>query len=241
MSTLPTLLGAALASVLWIHLPAQADSELPNGTTAGSSNRSLEDMDLGDIAKMTSNPLSIAWMIWFQNDLTRVKGEDLPQARYSNSTTFQPVMAFPFALGDDEWTLAVRPALQYHSAPFNSSAARLLGKSVTETMSDPQLLRAAMAPYDGRTNGMGDTALITMVGPNREDGVIWGFGVTQLFPTAENDLLGQGKWQAGPSAFAGRLAPEPGGWITVHWCNTGGRMLATSRAKTPARRISSTC
>jgi hypothetical protein len=68
--------------------------------------------------------------------------------------------------------------------------------------------------------------LLTLLGPAREDGFIWGVGASQIFPTAQEDVLGQGKWQAGPAALVARLAPNPGGFnvgaLAQHWWSYAG-------------------
>ena len=49
--------------------------------------------DLERIAKMTSNPLGAAWMLWLQNDTSEQRGDLVPGGKILNSTKFQPVMS----------------------------------------------------------------------------------------------------------------------------------------------------
>lgn len=167
--------------------------------------------DLAMLAKKSANPVSDVWLMWVQNDTTQLRGDATGGDRWLNSTKFQPVMSFPVLGGD--WNLIVRPVLQYQSAPVREYPTLGIG--------DPW----------GRTSGFGDTILLTLLGPNREDGLIWGAGMSQIFPTAGSDVLGFGKWAAGPAALIARIAPEPGGGLfessnmgvlAQHWWSYGG-------------------
>ncbi|MGX5217305.1 hypothetical protein ACVTMO_01420 [Pseudomonas segetis] len=203
--------------------PEDSDSTKPQGSdTAGPDAAELEKL-----AKATANPLGAAWMLWFQNDYTHMDGDNdaLPSnGRWANSTKFQPVMSFPFDVGDDEWNLIVRPVVQYQSSPLDDSFGDALQGRAGDIPTDKLL--SHNYPYNGRTTGFGDTGLLTLTGPARDDGLVWGVGVTQLFPTAEEDVLGQGKYQAGPAVLLASLAPNPGGWnvgvLAQHWWSYAG-------------------
>ena len=53
---------------------------------------------------------------------------------------------------------------------------------------------------------MNPTFFLSPAAPHK---LIWGFGPTFLLPTATNDILGQGKWGAGPSVV---LLTQPRNW-----------------------------
>ncbi|HYN77083.1 MAG TPA: hypothetical protein VES73_04735, partial [Lamprocystis sp. (in: g-proteobacteria)] len=182
--------------------------------------------DLEQIAKMTSNPLGAAWMLWLQNDTAEQRGDLVPGGKILNSTKFQPVMSFPIDVGKDEWNLIVRPVIQCQSVPLDSQVGQIFGTSPEAIVADPELGRIAATAWDSRTSGLGDTALLTLVAPNRLDGFSWGIGASQIFPTAEQDVLGQGKWQAGPAVLLAKLAPKPGGFnvgaLAQHWWSYAG-------------------
>jgi hypothetical protein len=153
--------------------------------------------DLETIGKMTANPLGAAWMLWAQNDYRQVRGDAIKGSEDVNLFKFQPVMSIPFEFDAEDWNLILRPVVQYNSTPQND-----------------------------RTNGFGDTALLTLVGPDKLDGAVWGVGFTQIFPTAEHEVLGQEKWQAGPAFLIAHLAPNVGGWnygaLGQHWWSYAG-------------------
>ncbi len=60
-------------------------------------------------------------------------------------------------------------------------------------------------------SGLGDTTPTFFLSPQPEPGgLIWGIGPVFLLPTATDDLLGTGKWGAGPSALV--LKQTEAGW-----------------------------
>ena len=55
-------------------------------------------------------------------------------------------------------------------------------------------------PVDGdRVFGLGDLVHASFYTPDRRGNFIWGAGLMLSFPTATSELLGSGKWSAGPS------------------------------------------
>lgn len=180
--------------------------------------------DLETLSKKSANPLSDLWMLWTQNDYTRFEGDVIPGHEYVNSTKFQPVMSFPIL--DKKWNLIVRPVLQFQSVPLDEDVGNLVGVSRDTIAGDPGLLATASDPFGGRTNGLGDSVLLTLAGPNRLDGFIWGVGATQMFPTATSDVLGSKKYSAGPAALIARMAPNVGGFnfgmLPQHWWSIAG-------------------
>jgi len=202
-----------LLTCLFLSLPLAAMAAEPSAD------------ELEKIAKMTANPIGAAWMLWTQNDYSLLEG-DLIGDEALNSTKFQPVMPFPVTVGGEDWNLLVRPVFQYQSVPLDKDVGKLFGLGPDTIQSDPGLSDVAATAFDGRTTGMGDTALLTLLGPNRMDGEVWGVGVTQIFPTAAEDVLGQEKWQAGPAFLWAHLAPNPGGFnygaLGQHWWSYAG-------------------
>ncbi|WP_202304190.1 hypothetical protein [Dryocola clanedunensis] len=162
------------------------------GYAADGDDLTPEQME--KIAKMTANPVGAAWMFWTQYDNTQLRGDKFNGT--VSRTTFQPIMSFPLKFGESDWNFIVRPVLQYYNTPD-------LGHS---SMNGNGSISA-----HGRASGMGDTGLLTLLGPNKDDGFVWGIGATQLFDTAENDFQGQGRYQVGPALLLAKLAPHPGG------------------------------
>ncbi len=181
---------------------------------AGADDGTSGQTDLAALAQKTNNPISDAWLLIVQNDMTLIGGDAVSGQEIVNVTKFQPVLSAPVFGGD--WNLVVRPVLQYSSVPIDDDVGSLFGISPNDIFSDPSLASIAADPF-GRTNGLGDTVLLTLLGPNTDDGWIYAGGVTQIFPTAGDDVLGQGKWQAGPAGLLLRLGNDYGGFGIEHF------------------------
>ena len=137
-----------------------------------------------------------------QNNTGWLEGDDLEDSEYTNLLFFQPFM--PFEVGaQDQLMFTLRPVLPLVTQPeFN----------------DPNTAKST-----GHTTGLGDIQLLSLLGPNKGQGWIWGAGATFKFPTASDDLLGEGKWQAGPAAMLFYMGkPWVGGVIVQHWKSFGG-------------------
>lgn len=57
-------------------------------------------------------------------------------------------------------------------------------------------------PWPESTDGLSDISLIALLTPSRSGHFLWGIGPALLLPTATADLLGTGKWSAGPAVAA---------------------------------------
>jgi hypothetical protein len=93
----------------------------------------------------------------------------------------QPVV--PFKLGDD-WNLITRTIL-------------------------PLIYQPAIPGLSGDTFGLGDLNPTLFFSP-AGSGLTWGFGPSFLLPTATADVLGGGKWAAGPAAV---VVDTSGPWV----------------------------
>ncbi len=153
-----------------------------------------EGMSLEKAAQKSNNPVSDAWLLIAQNDLTSLDTPD--GSKWRNRTSLQPVMPVPIL--DGEWNIVNRIVTGVVSAPIDDN----LG---------------ATNPFDGRTTGLTDTVYFALAAPNRDDGWIWGLGPTFILPTATEDVLGQEKWQAGPAALLVRLGNDYGGFGIEHF------------------------
>jgi len=64
----------------------------------------------------------------------------------------------------------------------------------------PVIWQPEFVPGRGRTTGLGDINFTGFLSPAKPGKLIWGAGPVILFPSATDDMLGTGKWAAGPSA-----------------------------------------
>ena len=64
---------------------------------------------------------------------------------------------------------------------------------------------------------------MTLIGPDKADGWVWGAGATFKFPTASDPVNSQGKYQAGPAAMLLKMGrPWVYGFIFQHWSSFAG-------------------
>jgi len=147
-----------------------------------------EPGSMESINKQLNNPVSSIWSLNFQNNFVFSEGPPSDRQRWSYNLNFQPVL--PLRLTED-WNLITRPVFPV-LAGVDVPARSAGGVDWTEK------------------NGFGDIVLFSLLSPNSGQGLLWGVGPTFIFPTASEDALGQGKWQAGPAAVALYLGKE---WI----------------------------
>ncbi len=188
--------------------------DIKSSTTEDASSTNNGQPSLAEMSQKANNPLSDVWIGLVQNDYSIINGDAVNGDRKVNSLKIQPVMPIPLFNG--KWNLIIRPIFNILSLPVKSSAGSLLSASPSDIRSDSGLGALASDPY-GRSWGMGDPVLLTLLGPNRNDGFIWGAGISQIFPLATDDIFGQGKYQIGPAALAVSLGNESGGLGLKNW------------------------
>jgi hypothetical protein len=133
---------------------------------------SLEEID-----RQLNNPLSKTWALTVQDNLGINEGEAVDGSAASNVLFFQPLLPVPVG---KNMMFSGRPVFPLVTAPEIDPSTGDVG---------------------GHTTGFGDLQLMTLIGPDKAGGWVWGAGATFKFPTASNSLLGQGKYQAGPAAM----------------------------------------
>ncbi len=178
-------------NTLGLHSRVQMAQATPGIEEAKKQESQAPDLEL--LAKKAANPLSDLWLLWSQNDTSFLQGDALPEDKILNSYKFQPIMPVPLFGGS--WNFLIRPIIQVQSVPLDSDAGKLFGVNGDTIVGDEDLAKIAADPF-GRTTGLGDSVLLTLLGPNRVDGLVWGVGASQIFPTATDDVLGQKKWLA---------------------------------------------
>ncbi len=141
------------------------------------------------IIKTSQNPVGNITVVPFQNNFNYGVG---PYARFQYNLNIQPV--FPIMLSSS-WNLISRTIIpivnQPSSAPPAVCATPLLGCPSTIGLSDVQQ-QFFFAPK------------------TKPDQIIWGIGPIFQIPTAAPNMLGSGKWSAGPDAV---VLIMPGKWV----------------------------
>ncbi|MHC8314232.1 hypothetical protein [Pseudomonas sp. LB3P31] len=178
------------------------------------------------IAKLMDNPVGNLVLLFNQYDYTALKGPNSNGTRMLGKYSFMPT--FPISLGED-WNLINRLPISYVSAPVNHRAGNLIGMGPSDILSDRgDFASVIQDPFD-RTSGFGDLAYVGVFSPKEPirfaggGKMVWGFGPTAMFPTAEEDVLGTGKYSLGPAFVAAYLGPDwTLGVFPQHWWSVGG-------------------
>lgn len=136
--------------------------------------------DAQDLAKNLSNPVAAMISVPFQFNYDEGFG---PNDGQKATLNIQPVI--PISLSND-WTMISRTIL-------------------------PVIWQNDIAGPSGEQFGLGDITQSLFFSPKNPgpSGIIWGAGPVFLIPTATDDLLGGGKWGAGPTAV---VLKQMGGW-----------------------------
>ncbi|UVL75492.1 hypothetical protein LOY23_15030 [Pseudomonas protegens] len=103
-----------------------------------------------------------------------------------------------------------------------------MGLSPYEVLSDRDFPALIEDPFQ-RTSGFGDLAYVGVFSPKEPlrfaggGKLVWGVGPTAMFPTAEQDVLGTGKYSLGPAFVAAYLGPDwTLGVFPQHWWSVAG-------------------
>ncbi|MDP9812390.1 hypothetical protein J2W42_005260 [Rhizobium tibeticum] len=133
-----------------------------------------------ELAKKLSNPIASLISVPFQFNYDHGYG---PEDGDKTTLNIQPVI--PISINED-WNLISRTIL-------------------------PVTWQDDIAGPSGEQFGLGDTLQSFFLSPAKptESGIIWGVGPVFLLPTGTDDLLGSGKWGAGPTGVALR---QDGPW-----------------------------
>ena len=150
-----------------------------------------------DLREAAQNPIGDLISLPFQNNTNFGIGQT---DNIQNVLNVQPV--FPFHLNEN-WNLITRPILPIiYQEPF------LSGNELQEA-------EGQLGDDVGRDLfGLGDLTPEFFFSPSKptvlapDVGLVWGIGPAFQLPTATNDLLGTGKWSAGP-AFVTFLSAKP--------------------------------
>jgi hypothetical protein len=192
-----------VAALLLGGIPARAQTEDPPIPLHGQTDESLQE-----VARGVRNPISTLWQMTLDHEIVGVNGGDFEHAEPAYTGSFQPTMPVNlsrFGLERFDW-----------ARDFNVITRAIVPFAVTQPLE----------PGDGdRRSGFGDIELASAVAPNRSSGWVWGIGPTFIFPSASDDALGQGKWQAGPVGIGGYLTKDWNAYVVAQqwWSFAGNR------------------
>ena len=158
------------------------------------------------------SPISELFVLWNQIDWKQVtfpqpanKLNPLkPNTRRAEWASVYSLMpTFPIPLGSLNWVNRI--LFQWPTVPLKEEVGKLF--SITpgggQVIGDTSLVNLLKDPY-GRTTGFGDMVYLGLFGPKvgykmEDANIVWAVGPTIIIPTASKDILGTGKWCAGPA------------------------------------------
>jgi hypothetical protein len=177
-----------LASGAAFALLCGADRAAAQTDLSAPTHEDPADASLKEIDRQLHNPISALWQLTVSNAIVGMDGGGLGGVEPSYTGIFEPQLPLhlnQLGLERFEW-----------ADDFNLVTRMLV----------PFLESVPLPPGSGASDrkwGFGDIQLGSVLAPNRTQGWVWGLGPTFIFPSASNDALGQGKWQAGPVAVGG--------------------------------------
>jgi hypothetical protein len=173
---------------------------------------------LPQMSKLMDNPLGNVAMLFTQVDVSVM--ENPTNGIKENRLNYMGIAQFPKKLSSN-WNLINRIVWNVPSMPLDQDKIdRANGRGQYGSGEGPIVLPPVgegPAPVDlfsGRTTGFGDMYYNGLFAPSdaykTDSGasLLWGAGVCLGFPTATEDLLGTGKFLAGPSALGVYMGPK---------------------------------
>jgi hypothetical protein len=199
-----TILSAALVIARSNVVLAQTQESAVNGQSGAENQPGVE------VSKQVANPLSNLWLMQFQQNNNWIGMPSNTGDRAQSNLQFQPLL--PMKLTDN-WTFIARPVLQlYNSTPFLDQTGQ-----------------------EKRETGFGDTVLAFALSPGPALVGHWllAAGPTFILPTATRSLLGQDKWQFGPTVAVGYLGKHFIAYVfPQQWFSIGGNGQKTNQMST---------
>ncbi len=230
-----------------LFLLAEAEKE-PEGEEKSLSPECMEfaknpNADVGDIMRagcepttaqmsaLMDNPLGNVAMLFTQFDVYQMENPATDEDAIKG--VYMGIAQFPKGLGKN-WNLINRmvwpvPSMPLDQGKIDDAGGGDYGEAPGATLPpvDSELLPIDV--FDGRTTGFGDMYYVGLFSPKKgiklEGGanLLWGLGFDLGFPTASEDILGTGKWTAGPSGLGVYMGPKwkIGGLVQQYWDYAG--------------------
>ena len=184
---------------------------------------------LAQMSKLMDNPLGNVAMLFTQFDVYKMTNEEATK-KTATKSVYTGIAQFPKKLSED-WNLINRVVWTVPSVPLDqdkidSAAGRQeqYGEGPGATLPPAAGSALPIDVFDGRTTGFGDMYYVGLFSPNEgadwlNGKFLWGAGFDAGFPTASEDILGTGRYTAGPSGLALYMGPKwkVGGLLQHYW------------------------
>jgi hypothetical protein len=195
---------------------ADPDADLGDMLRAGC------EPTVGQMSRLMDNPLGNVAMFINQFDALYLNN-DLVDRTGEWQYNYMGILQFPKSVHED-WNLINRIVYTVPSAPLDQGD---IDDIIGGTGGFPPSLPPGSGPVQpppsggtlpidiigGRTTGFGDLFYVGLLSP--KEGIkhgpgktsVWGLGLDMAFPTATEDVLGDGKYSMGPSALYAYMGP----------------------------------
>jgi len=201
------------------------------------------DADLGEVLKagceptleqmsaLMDNPLGNVAMLFTQFDYYKMENPTLNEKDYKG--VYTGIAQFPKKLSEN-WSIINRivwtvPSMPLDQDKIDDFSIDQYGEGPGTTLPPSDGPKAPVDLFSGRTTGFGDMYYVGLFTPKEgiklEGGgsFLWGAGFDLGFPTAQEDILGTGKWLAGPSGLGVYMGPKwkIGALVQQYWDYAG--------------------
>ena len=185
---------------------------------------------LAQMSKLMDNPLGNVAMLFTQYDSYHMQND--ANGEEGIHGVYMGIAQFPKKLSEN-WTLINRIVWTVPSMPIDQDKIDDVGGgnygNIPPTVTPPSGKPAPITLFDGRTTGFGDMYYVGLFTPaegiklDNGANLLWGLGFDLGFPTASEDILGTGKWTAGPSALGVYLGKKlkTGALLQHYWDYAG--------------------
>ena len=193
---------------------------------------------LAQMSALMDNPIGNVAMLFNQYDAYNIEEPESGTDEFQHN--YMLLFQFPKKLNSD-WNLINRVVFNYTSVPLDQddiddfeppsgfSGIDYQTLSGVTPASSPPNTPLPVEVFEGRTTNLGDSYYVGLFAPNEpivlDNGAkfLWGAGFDLGFDTAADDVLGTGKWTAGPSALAVYMGDlfKGGALVQQYWDYAG--------------------
>jgi hypothetical protein len=189
---------------------------------------------LGQMSRLMDNLGNVA-MLFTQVDMYRMTNDDTTQVDAEYQYNYMGIFQFPKGISED-WNLINRVVWTVPSIPLDQDKIDRFSPRFSPSQppgggpnQPPSSGFLPVEVFSGRTTGFGDMYYVGLFSPKEPirhapgKASVWGLGLDLAFPTASEDILGSGKYSAGPSALYVYLGEKvkAGGLLQQYWSYGG--------------------
>ncbi len=173
----------------------------------------------GQMSKLMDNPLGNVAMWINQIDLYSLTNDSFNKDQTEYQANYMGIIQFPKSVSEN-WTVINRIVYSIPSSPLDQGKVDDFQESGQPSqppagpIQPPNSGRFPIDELAGRTTGFGDMYYVGLLAPKESislgpgKNLLWGIGLDLGFPTATDDLLGAGKWSAGPTGILVYMGPK---------------------------------